>query len=170
MQEGRAALNSLRTTTTQANDLGDALRRVTENGLIPGSMAVTFSVIGDAKEMHPIVRDEIYRIGYEAIRNACMHSGASQLDVELRYADDVTLRVADNGTGIDPAVADQGKDGHFGLQGMRERAARIGGKLTLVSSSNSGTDIKLLVPGGIIFRKIIPLRRSLFRRIRALFS
>jgi ligand-binding sensor domain-containing protein/signal transduction histidine kinase len=169
MQEGRAALNSLRTTTTQTNDLADALRRVTEDGLIPSSMAVTFSVVGDAKEMHPIVRDEIYRIAYEAIGNACMHSGASRLEVELRYARDVTLRVSDNGIGIDPVIADQGKDGHFGLQGMRERASRIGGKLTLGSSPNSGTEIRLTVPGGIIFRKTMTVRRSLSTRIRTLF-
>ncbi len=125
MQEGRAALNSLRTTTTQTNDLSEALRRVTEDGLIPNSMAVTFSVIGAAKEMHPIVRDEIYRIAYEAVRNACLHSGASRLEVELRYAKGLALRVSDNGAGIAPAIADRGKDGHFGLQGMRERAARI---------------------------------------------
>jgi signal transduction histidine kinase len=168
-QEGRAALNSLRATTTQTNDLADALRRVTEDGLMPRSMAVTFSVVGDAREMHPIVRDEIYRVGYEAIHNACTHSGASQLEVELRYAHDLALRVTDNGTGVDPAIADRGKDGHFGLQGMRERAARIGGKLTLGSSSNSGTEIKLIVPGGIVFRKMIPVRRSLFARTRRLF-
>jgi ligand-binding sensor domain-containing protein/signal transduction histidine kinase len=154
MQEGRAALNSLRTATTQTNDLAEALRRVTEDGRIPNSMAVTFSVVGDAREMHPIVRDEIYRIGYEAMRNACTHSGASRLEVKLRYADDLALRVGDNGTGIDPAVANRGKDGHFGLQGMRERAARIGGKLTLVSSATSGTEITVVVPGGIVFSKV----------------
>jgi signal transduction histidine kinase/ligand-binding sensor domain-containing protein len=169
MQEGREALNSLRTATTQTNDLAEALRRVTEDGLIPSSMTVTFSVVGDAKEMHPIVRDEIYRIGYEAIRNACTHSGASQLKVELRYANDLSLRVSDNGTGIDPAIADRGKDGHFGLQGMRERTSRIGGKLTLGSSSSSGTEIRLIVPGGIIFRKTMPARQSLFTRIGSLF-
>jgi signal transduction histidine kinase len=168
-QEGRAALNSLRATTTQTNDLADALRRVTEDGLMPRPMAVTFSVVGDAREMHPIVRDEIYRVGYEAIHNACTHSGASQLEVELRYAHDLALRVTDNGTGVDPAFADRGKEGHFGLQGMRERAARIGGKLTLGSSPNSGTEIKLIVPGGIVFRKMISVRRSLFTRTRRLF-
>jgi signal transduction histidine kinase len=108
-EEGRAALNSLRTTTTQTNDLAEALRRVTENGLIPSSMAVTFSVVGDAREMHPIVRDEIYRIGYEAIRNAFAHSSASRLEVELRYADDLALRVRDSGTGIDPPLWMRGK-------------------------------------------------------------
>jgi signal transduction histidine kinase/ligand-binding sensor domain-containing protein len=168
-QEGRAALNSLRTATTQTNDLAEALRRATDDGLIPSSMAVTFSVVGDARKMHPIVRDEIYRIGYEAIRNASTHSGASRLEVELRYARDLTLRIDDNGSGFDPAVADRGKGGHFGLQGMRERAARIGGKLTLGSSSNSGTEIKLVVPGSIIFRNVMLVRRSLFIRIRTLF-
>src|ERR1700730_2993517 len=168
-QEGRAALNSLRTTTTQTNDLAEALRRVTEESLIPSSMAVTFSIVGDAKEMHPIIRDEIYRIGYEAIRNACVHSGASRLEVELRYANDLALRVSDSGIGIDPAIADRGKAGHFGLQGIRERTARIGGKLNLMSSSISGTEIKLVVPGGIIFGKAMPVRRSLLTRIRSIF-
>jgi signal transduction histidine kinase len=133
-------------------------------------MAVTFTVVGDAGEMHPIVRDEIYRIGYEAIRNACMHSEASQLAVELRYASDLMLRVSDNGVGIDPGVADKGKDGHFGLQGMRERTARIGGYLTLASSSTSGTEIKLVVPGNITFSKTPSVQQTLFTEIGALFK
>jgi signal transduction histidine kinase/ligand-binding sensor domain-containing protein len=169
-QEGRAALNSLRTATAQTNNLAEALRRVTKDDLIPSSMAVTFSVVGDAREMHPIVRDEIYRIGYEAIRNACMHSGASQLGVELRYGHDLALRVSDNGVGIDPVIADRGKGGHFGLQGMRERAARIGGNLTLGSSSNSGTEIKLVVPGDIVFRKGTAIHRTLFTKIKVLLK
>src|SRR5207245_7588422 len=73
MQEGRAALNSLRPATTQTNDLAEALRRATDDGLIPNSMSVTFSVVGDTREMHPIVRDECYRIGYEAISNGSMY-------------------------------------------------------------------------------------------------
>jgi nitrate/nitrite-specific signal transduction histidine kinase len=93
-----------------------------------------------------------------------MHSGASQLKVELNYANGLALRVGDNGKGIDPITADRGKDGHFGLQGMRERAARIGGKLTLGNSSSFGTEIKLVLPGVIIFRKIMPVRRFLFTR------
>jgi signal transduction histidine kinase len=78
--------------------------------------------------------------------------------------------VADNGAGIDSAVADRGKDGHFGLQGMRERAVRIGGKLTLVSYPNSGTEIKLVVPGGIIFQKPVPARQTLLAKIGALIK
>lgn len=166
MQEGRAALNSLRTSTTEKNDLAEAFRRATDDDVIPNSMAVTFSVIGEAREMHPIVRDEVYRIGYEAIHNARMHSGASRLEMELSYAHDLALRVSDNGVGIDPGIANKGKDGHFGLQGMRERASRIGGKLTLVSSPTSGTEITVVVPGNIIFRKA---NDSSFAKIRVLF-
>jgi signal transduction histidine kinase len=101
--------------------------------------------------MHPIVRDEVYRIGYEAIRNACVHSQATHIQVELTYADDLSLCVSDNGLGIDPAVAIRGKEGHFGLQGMRERAVRIRARLTV--ESPPGTTIKLIVPGGVIYRK-----------------
>ena len=152
--EGRAALNSLRTSTTEKNDLADAFRRATEDALVPSSMTVTLTVVGEAREMHPIVRDEIYRIGYEAIRNSYVHSQASRLEVELKYAHDLTVRVSDNGSRHRPGCSRiKGKDGHFGLQGMRERAARIGGKFTLVSSAASGTEITLIVPGGIVFRK-----------------
>jgi signal transduction histidine kinase len=114
-------------------------------------MSVAMSVVGDTREMHPIVRDEVYRIGYEAICNAQMHSRGSSLAVELRYGHDLELSVRDNGVGIDPAVSDHGKNGHFGLQGMRERAARIGGKLTILSSTKGGTDVTLVVPGAITF-------------------
>jgi signal transduction histidine kinase/ligand-binding sensor domain-containing protein len=170
MKEGRAALNSLRTSTTQTNDLAQALRRATADGLMPRSMAVVFSITGDTREMHPIVRDEVYRIGYEAIRNACVHSAASQLEVGLAYGQDLILRVSDNGAGIDPAVASRGVEGHFGLQGMRERAARIGGKLLLVSSTTSGTEVKLVVPGSIIYRKTDSGRRKLPEKIMAVLK
>jgi signal transduction histidine kinase/streptogramin lyase len=159
MREGRAALNSLRTSTTEKNNLAEAFRQATENGQILGSTEAVFSVVGDARDMHPIVRDEVYRIGYEAIRNAYLHSRASRLDVELHYGQDLTLRVRDNGIGIEPAVANQGKDGHFGIRGMRERAARIGAQFTIVSSPTSGTEMTIVVPGRIVFRKAVASRK-----------
>ena len=169
IHEGRAALSSLRTSTTQRNDLAEAFKRATEECRIQRPMETSFSVIGDAREMHPVVRDEVYRIGYEAIRNACNHSQGSRLDVELKYGHDIALLVKDNGVGIDQTLARQGKDGHFGLQGMRERAARIGGKLTLDSSANSGTAITVVVPGSIVFRKPSPSPlekiRDILRRV-----
>jgi signal transduction histidine kinase len=152
-QEGRAALNSLRTSTTQKNDLAEALKRATDDCRLIGPIEVSFSVTGDSKELHPVVRDEIYRVGYEAIRNACKHSRGSRLVVELKYGHDLALHVKDDGVGIDPTIGDHGTEGHFGLQGMHERVARIGGKLTVASSASSGTEITVVVPGGIVFRE-----------------
>jgi signal transduction histidine kinase len=166
--EERAVLNSLRTSTTETNGLAEALKRATEDCSIPCSMKVDFKVIGDAREMHPIIRDEIYRIGFEAIRNASVHSSANELEIELTYGQNLTLRVADNGAGIDSAVMDQGKKGHFGLQGMRERATRIGGTFTLTSSAGGGTEIRLVVPGAIIFQTQMPIRQTLLTRLRDL--
>ena len=151
-EEGRAALNSLRTSATEVNDLAEALRRALEECRIHGSMEVSLQISGEIREMHPIVRDEVYRIGYEAVRNACVHSRATQLTLELSYAQDLSLRVADNGVGIDPEIVRRGKSGHFGLQSMRERAARIVGKFSVESSAGSGTVVTLIVPGGIIYR------------------
>ena len=173
-KEGRAVLNSLRTSTVQKNDLAAALKRATENDLVPNSMAVSFSVVGDAREMHPIVRDEVYRIGYEAMRNACVHSHATQLDVELKYAQDLTLSVRDNGIGMNSVLVASGKEGHFGLPGMRERAARIESKLTIASSTTSGTSITLIVPASIIFRvsrtSVLDRAKILFKRNRPKFD
>jgi ligand-binding sensor domain-containing protein len=153
-EEGRAALNSLRTSATEMNDLTGALRRALEECRIHSSMEASLQVAGQTQDMHPIVRDEVYRIGYEAIRNACVHSHATQLRVELSYAQDLSLRICDNGTGIDPEILPRGKRGHFGLQNMRERAARIMGKFSVESSRGSGTVITLTVPGGIIYRTV----------------
>ena len=153
-EEGRAVLNSLRTSTTEVNDLADAFRRALEECRTYTSMEVSLQVSGQIQEMHPIVRDEVYRIGYEAIRNACVHSQATQLRVELSYAEDLGLRIFDNGAGIDPDIVQRGKLGHFGLQSMRERAVRIMGKFSIESSAGSGTVVTLTVPGGIIYRTI----------------
>jgi signal transduction histidine kinase/ligand-binding sensor domain-containing protein len=151
-EEGRAALNSLRTSATEVNDLAGGFHRALEECRIHSPMEVSLQSSRQIKEMHPIVRDEVYRIGYEAIRNACVHSHATQLRVELSYAQDLGLRVYDNGTGIDPDILHRGKRGHFGLQNMRERATRIMGQFSVESSPGSGTVVTLTVPGGIIYR------------------
>jgi signal transduction histidine kinase len=163
-QESRAGLNSLRGSTEQRNDLGEALQHAIEECRLHSPIEASFSEVGKAEEMHPIVRDEIYRISYEAIRNACAHSKSTRLEVELNYSRDMSVRVRDNGVGIDPSVLDHGREGHFGLQGIRERAARIGSKLTMVSSPNSGTEVTLVVPGHIVFRTANQTRLGKIRR------
>ena len=89
------------------------------------SLAATISASGNIRQLHPIVRDEVYRIGHEAIRNAHAHSGGTHLDIQLRYMDDLTLRISDDGPGATASNFSDHKEGHYGLKGMRERAIRI---------------------------------------------
>ncbi len=153
VEEGRAALESLYASTIQTNDLAEALRAATEErALLDHRMIVYFSKVGESRDLHPLVRDEVYKIAEEAIRNALAHSHGTRLEVELRYSQDVAVRVSDDGVGIESTLITQGKKGHFGLQGMRERAARMGGTLTIRTAVNSGTDIEIVVPGRVAFR------------------
>jgi signal transduction histidine kinase/ligand-binding sensor domain-containing protein len=167
--ELRTALNSLRNATTAGNDLAEAFRRAADDCANRGVANIAFIIEGTAREMDPIVRDEIYRIGHEAIRNACHHSGADRIEVQLSYGDDLTFSVHDNGRGIDPEVAAHGKSDHFGLQGMRERAKRSGGTLTISSSINSGTKLELMIPGDKVFLNGRPTWRTLWMKIRRNF-
>ncbi len=169
-EEGRAALNSLRTSTTEGNDLAQAFERAARECSEKSSMEFSMVVEGDAQEIHPIVRDEVFRIGYEAIRNACTHSGGSRLEVDLAYARDLVLRVRDNGKGIHPEVAASGRDGHFGLKGMQERAVRVGGNLNLSSSLYSGTEVELVVPGNVVFTNIKSPWKSVLDKVRMLMG
>jgi signal transduction histidine kinase len=170
IQEARTALSSMRTTTTQTNDLPDSFRRAAEECRVLGSMEINFSITGEIREIHPVIRDEIYRIGYEAIHNACKHSKSTRLSVAMSYSRNFLLLIRDDGLGFDSAAAEQGQKGHFGLQGMRERANRIGGELTVASSPGSGAEIRLVVPGSVVFRNSGPRQTSLAERIGRVFG
>jgi signal transduction histidine kinase/ligand-binding sensor domain-containing protein len=166
-EEGRSAVNALRTSTTEGNDLAEAFRRAIEDGQRKSTIGASIVVTGSPREMHPVVRDEVYRIGYEAIRNAYTHSHATRLEIALSYGRDLTLRVADDGVGMEATTAERGKEGHFGMPGMRERASRIGATLSVASTPGAGTAIVVAVPGRAIFRKA-PTR--LAERLRSMFS
>ncbi|WP_263358165.1 sensor histidine kinase [Acidicapsa ligni] len=151
IEEERAAITSLRLSMSRKNDLVEDLQRVIDECSIKTQMQVEFTVHGVTTQVHPIMRDEIYRIGYEAIRNAYQHSGASRIQVQISYTKGVVLTVVDNGRGIDPVVLRGGRPGHFGLQGMTERAQRIGGVLDVTSTPGAGTRVELIVPAHVIF-------------------
>ena len=150
--EGRAALEALRSSSVEANDLVGALHRLADDCIVGARMAVRISTIGAIREMHPIARDEVYRIADEAIRNACAHSGARDLSIELEYKRRFHLTVRDNGRGVDEDVLRAGKAGHFGLAGMRERAIFIGGTFNIATSPQSGTVVSVVIPGQAIYR------------------
>ena len=153
VMEGRAALHALRVSTTERNHLTEFLDRSAKEHCQPTAISVALTVIGDARDLHPIVRDEIARIAEEAIRNTSLHSNASQLSIELRYARDLSLCMKDNGVGIDPEIVEAGKAGHFGINGMKERSARIRARITIKSALNAGTEVTLRVPGDVVYRR-----------------
>ena len=150
--EGRAALEALRSSSIESNDLVGALHRVADDCTPGARMTVNISTLGAVREMHPIARDEVYRIAHEAIRNACAHSGGNDLWIELQYKRRFHLKVRDNGRGVDDEVLKSGKPGHFGLAGMRERALFMGGNLHIGSSPHSGTVVSVVIPGQAIYK------------------
>jgi len=150
--EGRDAVQGLRASTVETNDLARAVNSLGEEmATDPANHAVPafqVTVEGEPRDLHPILRDEIYRIAAEALRNAFNHAEARQIEVEIRYDNQqFRLRVRDDGKGMDTAVlSGQEPEGHFGLPGMRERARLIGGKLVILSKVGAGTEVELIVP------------------------
>src|SRR5208337_1261205 len=130
--EGRDAVQGLRSSTVETNDLAEAIGNLAKElaANVTGSDVPAFRLdIGGAPQsLHPILRDEVYRIGGEALRNAFRHAEAGRIEVEIQYDDKrFRLRVRDDGKGIDPKFLNQnGRPGHFGLHGMRERAKLLG--------------------------------------------
>ncbi len=154
--EGRDAVQGLRASTVERNDLALAISTLGEEFENDSSnhRPATFrvSVEGQARDLHPILRDEIYKIAAEALRNAFHHAQAKQVEVEIRYDDEFRLRVRDDGKGIDAAVlSSQGREGHYGLRGMRERATLIQGKLAVWSEVDEGTEVELRVPASAAY-------------------
>jgi signal transduction histidine kinase/ligand-binding sensor domain-containing protein len=150
--EGREAVQGLRASTVESNDLAQAITTLGEQLAAETSGATLVGlhveVAGTPRNLHPIVRDEIYRIAGEALRNAFRHAEAQQIEVEFRYDErQLRLRIRDDGKGIDAMfLAAEGRTGHFGLHGMRERAKLMGGKLTVWTAAESGTEIELTIP------------------------
>jgi signal transduction histidine kinase len=104
----------------------------------------------------------VYGIGDEAIRNACIHSCGNTLWVELDYHQNLQVSIRDNGCGMGTDIVRDGRPGHYGLAGIRERAQRIGARL-VISSSQGGTEIVLQVPGRVIYSTSKPAWFTRFR-------
>jgi signal transduction histidine kinase/ligand-binding sensor domain-containing protein len=156
IEEGRNAVQGLRLTDVSL-DLEHAFVSVQQEFQSGGSEGkqVEFHILteGQPRPLHPLLRDEIYRIGREALTNAFRHARATRIDLELNYgSNQFRLTVLDNGCGIEHDILLKGRRGHWGLSGMRERADRIGASLHLFSRVSGGTEVKLTVPGPIAFQ------------------
>jgi signal transduction histidine kinase len=154
--EGRDAVQGLRSSAFETNDLAAAIAAIAEElkkesaaGVSP---VVDLEIEGAPRSLNPVVRDEAYRVAAEALRNAFRHAQARRITVEIRYDKrNFRLRVRDDGKGIDEDAMQRQRSGHFGLSGMRERAEIVGGRLEVWSKPNSGTQAELSVPGNIAY-------------------
>ena len=159
IEEGRDAVRGLRSTSGNADDLETAFSQIGQE--FGGEQLKDYRIIveGTERQLHPLIRDEAYRIGREALANAFRHAQASRIEVKLEYSNKhLRILVRDDGSGIDSNVLQTGRDGHWGLAGMRERAESIGARLKVLSRAQAGTEVELLIPSQIAF--VSPERKN----------
>lgn len=150
LKEGRDRVSSLRGESSTGADLAAALLEVFNQETQPEDRRLRVTVEGDPIAIRPTALEEVFLIGREAIRNAIEHAGASAIEVEIAYGATFRLHVRDNGRGM---PQDRVREGHWGLQGMRERALRLQGELQIWSRPDLGTEVALSIPGTILYAK-----------------
>jgi len=152
ISEGRDTLRGLRSAAEWDSDLKTSLSRIPQELGSHSNVHFRLVVEGEAVALRGAIHDEVYRIGREAMANAFRHSHANSIDVLLEYkADQLRVLVSDDGNGIDAHILQSGREGHWGLSGMRARAERIGAKLRVLSRPEAGTEVELSIPGKIAF-------------------
>jgi signal transduction histidine kinase len=155
--EGRNAVHGLRASATTVNDLANGIAIIgatlTGDPAVVDAPAISVEVDGASRDLNPAVREEAYRIAAEALRNAVKHARARRITVTIHYDPrQLRLVVGDDGKGIDEeTIQRQELPGHFGLPGMRERAAIVKGTLDVRSAPGGGTEIELRVPAAIAY-------------------
>jgi signal transduction histidine kinase/ligand-binding sensor domain-containing protein len=156
-REGRDALRGLRTADRHSLSLEASLSRVCQEFAADEKTSYRVASNAASRSLRPLIRDEIYRIGREAVVNAFLHAQASRIEVQLEYANRfIRLLVRDDGCGIDTRILDTGREGHWGLLGMRERSESIGATLKLRSRNGAGTEVELTVPATVAYESQSP--------------
>jgi ligand-binding sensor domain-containing protein/signal transduction histidine kinase len=145
LAEARRSIWDLRAITAQ-HALTTRLTRLVEQSTTD-QLSVHLNISGTYRPLDPAFEDEILRIAQESLSNVTRHANATQASVDLRYhSSRLKLAISDNGRGFHAEDDSLPGKGHFGLQGMRERATQIRAQLTIESSQGNGTTIKLDAP------------------------
>jgi signal transduction histidine kinase/ligand-binding sensor domain-containing protein len=157
--EGRDAVQGLRAAATVTNDLPGVIRTFAEDlAASHEATEVQLHVEGMPRDLAALIQDDVYRIACEALRNAFSHADARHVEVEIHYDQrQLRLRIRDDGKGIESNILRAGgRPRHYGLKGMHERAAVVGGKLTVWSEVDAGTEIELTVPASVAYAPAMP--------------
>ena len=166
IEEGRNSVRGLRSSKLSSPDLESAFSQIRREFPVQSQIGFRVIVEGTPRPLRSAIREEVYLIGHEALSNAFRHAHASDIEVELEYAaSHLRVLIRDNGGGIDSQVLRSGRDGHWGLSGMKERSERIGGKLRVLSHAGAGTEVELSVPGPIAFALPDDRARGLLSRL-----
>jgi len=154
LEESRDKVKDLRPMSGAVADLAQALAAEGEQLTKLHSAQFRVSVQGAPRDLHPIVREEGFLIGREALANAFNHSAAANIEAEVTYGEHaLQIRIRDDGRGISETVLDAGgRPGHFGLLGMRERAKQLGANIEVWSKPGAGTEIDVRVPAEVAYR------------------
>jgi signal transduction histidine kinase len=152
IDQARDAVKGLRTFDGANQDLEQVFHDLFHEMEGESSALYEVSIEGDRVNLRPAVLEDVCLIGREAVINACRHAYASRILVLIRYTrSHLELEVRDDGLGMDPSTAARGREGHWGLLGMRERASRLGSRLQILSRPGAGTRIVLTIPAPVAF-------------------
>lgn len=147
LAEARRSIWDLRSQTAEREDFASKLSKMATQVTSRTPVKVRFEVNGTYRALPGKVEDELLRIGQEAITNVVRHADAQHIDVALHFdAKKVKMVIADDGIGFVNRGAASSANGHYGLQGMRERAEQIGAELTVVSTPGAGTHVQVETP------------------------
>jgi signal transduction histidine kinase len=144
IDEGRAALRGLQTASPAPSSLEQALSNLLSEITTGRGVRLRILVQGTPRALNPTIQEQLLLIGREAVMNALRHSGATKIEVEVRYVRNILrLFVRDNGCGINPEAAQKESDSHWGLRGMLARAESIGARFGIWSRAGAGTEVRV---------------------------
>jgi signal transduction histidine kinase len=147
LSEARRAVSDLRSDELERHELASELPEIAAKMAASGPAETRVQVVGTPRRVSPVIEKNLLRIFQEAMANAVKHAAARNIYIKLRYGSDcLMLSVQDDGSGFDTEQIIPLGVGHYGLTGMRERAERIGGRLTLKSQLGQGTELLVEVP------------------------
>jgi signal transduction histidine kinase len=146
INEARDILLGLRSSSIASMALEHAFSCLRDEFAAGSAVRFRVFVTGRPKALKPAIQEQIYRIGREALINAFRHSEADSIEAEVEYLPRrLRILVRDNGRGIDPKTVQSGRHAHWGLLGMRERAADIGAQLQISSRPGCGTEVEISI-------------------------